>query len=87
MNPRLNHLEPYPFEKLAVLLANTTAETNLKPINLSIGEPKHPPAPFLLDAMRDALSEVSKYPSTAGMPELRQAACQWAEKRYGLDAG
>ncbi|MBF0164230.1 MAG: succinyldiaminopimelate transaminase [Magnetococcales bacterium] len=87
MNPRLNHLEPYPFEKLAVLLANTTAETNLKPINLSIGEPKHPPAPFLLDAMRDALSEVSKYPSTAGMPELRQAACQWAEKRYALDAG
>ncbi|MEO5346899.1 MAG: succinyldiaminopimelate transaminase [Magnetococcus sp. YQC-9] len=87
MNSRLNLLEPYPFEKLAALLANTTPETGLKPINLSIGEPKHPPAPFLLEAMRDSLAEVCKYPSTIGMPELRAAACQWAEKRSGLDAG
>ncbi|MBF0342392.1 MAG: succinyldiaminopimelate transaminase, partial [Magnetococcales bacterium] len=50
MNPRLNLLEPYPFEKLAALLANTTPASHLTPINLSIGEPKHPPAPFLLDA-------------------------------------
>ncbi|MBF0273509.1 MAG: succinyldiaminopimelate transaminase [Magnetococcales bacterium] len=86
MNPLLNLLEPYPFEKLAVLLANVTSST-LSPINLSIGEPKHPPAPFLLDAMRDSLHEVSRYPSTQGMPELRQAACQWTETRFQLQSG
>lgn len=84
MNPILNQLEPYPFEKLAELLANTTASKQYAPINLSIGEPKHPPAPFLLQAMSDSLHKVSLYPSTKGMLELRQAACQWAEKRFDL---
>ncbi|MBF0214064.1 MAG: succinyldiaminopimelate transaminase [Magnetococcales bacterium] len=87
MNPRLNLLEPYPFEKLTTLLAHTVPSSAHTPINLSIGEPKHPPAPFLLEAMRDSLHEVSRYPSTSGMLELRQAACQWAENRFQLDPG
>ncbi|MBF0629058.1 MAG: succinyldiaminopimelate transaminase [Magnetococcales bacterium] len=87
MNPRMNLLEPYPFEKLAVLLGNTTPSPAHEPIRLSIGEPQHPPAPFLLDAMRDSLHEVAKYPETRGMLELRQAACQWAERRFQLDSG
>ncbi|MEO5331431.1 MAG: succinyldiaminopimelate transaminase [Magnetococcus sp. YQC-5] len=87
MNPLLNQLEPYPFEKLADLLANVTPAKEYTAINLSIGEPKHPPAPFLLQAMRDSLHEVARYPVTQGMLELRQAACQWAEQRFHLDAG
>ncbi|MBF0429434.1 MAG: aminotransferase class I/II-fold pyridoxal phosphate-dependent enzyme, partial [Magnetococcales bacterium] len=86
MNPRLNKLEPYPFEKLAALLANTRPSPAHTPINLSIGEPKHPPAPFLLQALQDSLHEVAIYPSTKGLLELRQAACQWAEKRFHLDS-
>src|SRR5690606_2426843 len=41
MNPRLNFLHPYPFEKLRALLAEAgTPPEGLTPINLSIGEPK-----------------------------------------------
>ncbi|NGZ07369.1 MAG: succinyldiaminopimelate transaminase [Magnetococcales bacterium] len=87
MNPRLNLLEPYPFEKLARLLANVVPASDHSPINLSIGEPKHPPAPFLLTAMQEALPEVARYPSTQGMAELRQAACTWAENRFHLPCG
>ncbi|XNT62571.1 hypothetical protein ACL7DC_10640 [Bordetella pertussis] len=42
MNPRLDALHPYPFEKLRALLADAGKPTHdLPPINLSIGEPKH----------------------------------------------
>ncbi|MBF0294184.1 MAG: succinyldiaminopimelate transaminase [Magnetococcales bacterium] len=87
MNPRLNRLEPYPFEKLAALLAGASPPAGLTGINLSIGEPKHPPAPFLLEAMRDSLELAARYPVTVGQPELRIAACRWAERRHGLDGG
>ncbi len=84
MNPSLNQLEPYPFEKLANLLADITPSKEFSPINLSIGEPSHPPAPFLLQAMQDALPTAANYPVTKGLPALRVAACRWAEQRFEL---
>jgi N-succinyldiaminopimelate aminotransferase len=84
MNPDLARLHPYPFERLRQLLAGTTPPADLAPINLSIGEPRHPTPAFILDAYRAALPSVASYPQTAGQPELREAIAAWARRRYGL---
>ncbi len=87
MNPDLNLLHPYPFEKLAALKAAVTAPAHLKDIMLSIGEPKHEPPAFVLETLVSNLSKLSNYPTTKGLPELREAIATWASKRFQLSAG
>ncbi|SOC56540.1 succinyldiaminopimelate aminotransferase apoenzyme [Chromohalobacter canadensis] len=86
MNPDLDALKPYPFEKLAALKAEVTPPA-LSPIALSIGEPRHAPPAAVLDAMRRFEGEVARYPATAGLFELRNAIAQWATQRYALSPG
>ena len=40
MNPNLDRLQSYPFQKLTALLAGATPDRRLKQIALHIGEPK-----------------------------------------------
>lgn len=87
MNPDLNLLHPYPFEKLAALKAAVSAPAHLKDIMLSIGEPKHEPPAFVLETLVCNLSKLSNYPTTKGLPELREAIATWASKRFQLSAG
>lgn len=86
MNPDLAKLQPYPFEKLTKLKAQVTAPEHLSPIALSIGEPKHPAPQFVLDCLTDNLSRVENYPTTAGLPKLRQAISEWLCRRFKLSA-
>ncbi len=86
VNPDLDRLHPYPFERLRELLAGITPARGFAPINLSIGEPKHPTPPFIVDAYAKALTGVASYPLTAGIPELREAIVAWAMQRYRLKA-
>jgi N-succinyldiaminopimelate aminotransferase len=84
LNPDLDSLHPYPFERLRQLFAGIKPPAGLSPINLSIGEPKHPTPPFILEAYAKALPGVASYPLTAGIPELREAIAVWAARRYQL---
>lgn len=85
MNPRLDTLQPYPFEKLRALLAQSNpAASGLRPINLSIGEPKHPAPACVKTAITNGLDGLSIYPPTKGDPKLRQAISQWIGKRYDI---
>jgi N-succinyldiaminopimelate aminotransferase len=84
MNPRLAALQPYAFEKLRTLLQGVTPNPNLQPINLSIGEPKHPTPALIRDALAGALDGLAVYPATAGSPALREAIAAWLARRYGL---
>ncbi len=86
MNPDLKKLQPYPFEKLNHLLGQVDANPALRPISLSIGEPKHPAPKVVLDVLHQEMAKVSVYPSTKGLPELRQAIADWAIKRFHLTA-
>ena len=43
MNPLLETLQAYPFERLRTLLTGTTPPAK-EPIDFSIGEPRHPAA-------------------------------------------
>ncbi|MDH2434554.1 succinyldiaminopimelate transaminase [Pokkaliibacter sp. MBI-7] len=87
MNPHLQDLQPYPFERLAALKAGTTPPTHLRHIALSIGEPKHAAPAMVEQAMIDAISGLSVYPTTKGLPELRQAIASWLQRRFKLTEG
>ena len=84
MNPDLDKLQPYPFEKLAELKAGCTPPVELAHIALSIGEPKHPSPTVALDAIRDSLQQLNQYPVTRGNTKLRQAICNWLQRRFEL---
>jgi len=86
VNPLLDKLQPYPFEKLRRLLADSQPDAARRPISLGIGEPKHPTPAFIRQALADNLGGLAVYPSTPGGDPLRQAIAGWLERRYGLPA-
>jgi N-succinyldiaminopimelate aminotransferase len=85
MNPQLQKLQPYPFERLAALKAGCTPPAELEPIALSIGEPRHPSPEVALAPLRNNLDLCNRYPLTRGSPELRQAIAGWLQRRFRLD--
>ncbi len=87
MNHALTQLQPYPFEKLRALLGSVKPAADKRAIALSIGEPKHESPAFVAQAMADNLDKLAVYPSTLGLPALRQAIGQWCERRFGVPAG
>jgi N-succinyldiaminopimelate aminotransferase len=84
VNPRLELLAAYPFERLARLKAGVTPPASLPHIAMSIGEPKHAPPALVLDALRDALGRLDSYPATAGLPEMRAACAGWLRRRFDV---
>lgn len=87
MNDALNQLQPYPFEKLRALLAGAQPPADRAPIALSIGEPKHRSPDFVAKALADNLDQLAVYPTTLGIPALREAIAAWCERRFKVPAG
>jgi N-succinyldiaminopimelate aminotransferase len=84
-NPYIENLQPYPFEKLRRLTQNVTANVNLPHIPLSLGEPKHAPPEFVLDALADrsvVSGQLATYPATKGSDALRQSISDWLNRRF-----
>lgn len=84
MNPRLDVLQPYPFERLAALLRDITPNAARDPISLAIGEPKHPPAQVACNALAEHIDGVSTYPATRGSDALRDAIGDWLSLRFNV---
>jgi N-succinyldiaminopimelate aminotransferase len=84
VNPRLARLKPYPFERLRELLSGIVPNAALAPINLSIGEPRHPTPSLILDALNAGGKGLANYPTTIGAPALREAIAAWLVRRNGL---
>ncbi|MDP1996431.1 MAG: succinyldiaminopimelate transaminase, partial [Gallionella sp.] len=84
MNPDLQRLQPYPFQKLAALFREVTPNRDYRPISLSIGEPKHATPQFIKDALTANLDGLANYPTTAGSDALRNAIANWLAARYGI---
>jgi N-succinyldiaminopimelate aminotransferase len=84
LNPQLALLQPYPFERLRALFAGVTPPAAKTPINLSLGEPKHPTPQFILEALAAGAKGVANYPTTAGVPALREAIASWLIRRHAL---
>lgn len=86
MNPNLNLLQPYPFQRLRDLFKGITPNPAFKPINLSIGEPKHATPQLIKDALIANLAGLANYPTTIGSAELREAISSWIARRYNVPA-
>lgn len=86
MNPRLELLQSYPFQRLSALLAGHPPPAGLTPVSLHIGEPKHPTPAFIRDTLVSSLDGLSVYPTTLGSDGLRGAIAQWIGRRYGIAA-
>ena len=86
MNPHLQDLHPYPFEKLRRLFDGIVPPAQYAPIRLSIGEPQHATPAFIREALIDNLGGLANYPTTQGSDALRQSIAGWLERRYGLPA-
>jgi N-succinyldiaminopimelate aminotransferase len=84
VNGRLELLAAYPFERLARLKAGVTPPAKLPHIAMSIGEPKHAPPAFVIEALREHLGRLDSYPVTVGLPETRGACAAWLGRRFGV---
>ena len=86
MNPHLDDLQPYPFERLNALLADLEPNPKRARVALSIGEPKHAAPDFVVRALTDPLKvrgSLATYPPTRGSLELRSAIAGWIARRFG----
>ncbi len=84
MNPDLERLQSYPFQKLTALLQDITPNPGVKAVSLHIGEPKHATPDFIRHALIENLSGLASYPTTLGAENLRVAIAGWLKRRYGL---
>jgi len=84
MNPNIEKLHSYPFEKLGNLKAGVTPNEELAHIPLSIGEPKHTPPGFVLETIKKELHTIAQYPMTKGSEPLRESITNWLINRFKL---
>ncbi len=84
MNPLLQRLHPYPFERLRELTRDIVPNPQFTPISLGIGEPRHPTPRFVEEQLIAGFPALSGYPATAGEPALRTACAGWLQRRYGV---
>lgn len=86
MNPILEQLQPYPFEKLSKLLSGASLPKDKALISLAIGEPQHPTPAIIKNALSSNLDKLRNYPTTHGLLELRTSIARWLERRFELEA-
>jgi len=84
MTPNLSRLFPYPFERLAQLKPTSNSVSGKTPIDLSIGEPKHPTPQFIKEELINKLDTMGSYPTTRGHDLLRSTICDWLIRRFHL---
>ncbi len=86
MNPSVELLHPYPFQRLAALTAGLEVPA-LNRINMAIGEPRHPAPAVITAELTGALDALSTYPSTRGTDALRASIAAWFTRRFDLPEG
>ncbi|MBE7459746.1 MAG: succinyldiaminopimelate transaminase [Zoogloeaceae bacterium] len=84
MNPDLDKLHPYPFEKLRLLFQGVQPARELREIRLSIGEPQHETPVLITEALAASLEGLANYPTTSGSDALRNVIAAWLAARYGI---
>jgi N-succinyldiaminopimelate aminotransferase len=86
MNPDLERLHSYPFQKLRALLEGAQPPSGRAPIPLHVGEPRHPTPAFIKQALIEQLDGLANYPQTLGSDALREAIAAWLKRRHRLKA-
>ncbi len=84
LNPRLDLLTDYPFQRLANLLEGPAGDA---PLVMSIGEPQHQPPAFVAEILAREAAGWGKYPPMGGTPAFRAAVAAWLNRRFRLAPG
>lgn len=71
-----------PFARLRALLDGIPPGRT--PIDLTLGEPRHPFPDFVPGVIAAHAHAFGRYPPAAGTPDYRAACAGWLERRYGL---
>ena len=87
MNPRLDLLADYPFDRLRALLDGLPPPKELETLVLSVGEPRHSPSPLVHEVIAANSGLWGRYPPIDGTPEFRLAVTDWLNRRYALPDG
>jgi LL-diaminopimelate aminotransferase len=82
---RLESLPGYPLAEIPTI-KRRLIESGVDVIDLGAGDNDTPPPAVAINAMTAALGNpaLSKYGFQQGLPEFRQAASRWIERRFGL---
>lgn len=84
MNPRIKSLETYPMVRLDQLKEQVLARGQ-RVFDFGTGDPREPTAPFIQEALKAAVPDVSQYPKVAGVAAMREAAAGYLGRRFHLD--
>ena len=83
-NPALDQHGGYPLARLQDLANELRADG--EPLHdFSIGDPDEPTPAFIRQALKDAVGEVSRYPTAAGQRPLREAIAGFVRRRHGVE--
>ena len=89
ISPIIESMKDYPFERLRNLLSDITPmSTNFnhgEPIDVSIGEPRHPSPEIINTTIQKASHLWGKYPPVEGTDEFRQTIKNYLDSQFGLD--
>jgi succinyldiaminopimelate transaminase len=83
INPMLAEMATYPFVRLEEARRRLVAD-GVDVLDFGKGDPNEPTDPIIRQALIDALPERAPYPLAQGLPELREAAARWVERRFGV---
>jgi len=83
---RLKKLPPYLFARLDEM-KKEVKEKGVDVIDLGVGDPDMPTPGHIVSSLQEssARPENHRYPSYAGMPELRKSFADWFKKRFGVE--
>ncbi len=83
LNPTLEAQGAYPLLALDER-RREVEERGVELFDFGTGDPREPTDERIRRALMDGVRPVSRYPSTAGKGELREAFCGWMARRHGV---
>ncbi|MFO7549680.1 MAG: aminotransferase class I/II-fold pyridoxal phosphate-dependent enzyme [Acidimicrobiia bacterium] len=83
INPVLEGLGTYPIAAIHDR-ARAMRAAGARLVDFSVGDPREPTPPFIAEALKAAVPAVSQYPTTKGLPALRQAVAGYVRRRFGV---
>jgi acetylornithine aminotransferase len=83
LSPVLTATGTYPFVRLEEAKRRLAAE-GVELIDFGKGDPREETDPLIRRALVESVEPLSSYPLAEGLPELREAAAAWCERRFGV---
>ena len=82
---RLDKIPPYLFVEISRKIAAKKAQ-GIEVISFGIGDPDIPTPTHVVERLRETALDAPnhRYPETDGLPEFKQAAADWYQRRFGI---